>query len=318
MKTIRCALALALCLGLLLASCGALAESFSARQVARCEEYVNLREEPDSKSRSLDRVYIGEVVMARRYNSSFSYCCYNGQYGYIRSEYLTSKIEPWSDGAFYVTNCNEYISLRKMPERGAEVRAKIPLGETLDEIYYNDGGDTSGKYVYVKYNGKYGFVLWDYLSTARRRESKAMAARQIAHCDEYVNLREEPSSKSRSLGRVYIGEVVMATPYNDTFSYCCYNGQYGYIMSEYLTSKIEPWSDGTFYVTNCKEYISLRKMPVKGSEVLAKIPLGATLDAIYYHDGGYTNDSFVYVKYKGKYGFVLWDYLEAKWYPDGQ
>jgi hypothetical protein len=24
------------------------------------------------------------------------------------------------------------------------------------------------------------------------------------------------------------------------------------------------------------------------------------------------------VKYKGKYGFVLWDYLAAKWYPGGQ
>ena len=66
MKAIRCALALLLCLGLLLGNCGALAESFSARQVAWCDEYVNLREEPDSKSRSLDRVYIGEVVMAKQ------------------------------------------------------------------------------------------------------------------------------------------------------------------------------------------------------------------------------------------------------------
>ena len=72
MKTIKCVLALVLCLALLLGNCGALAESFSARQVAWCDEYVNLREEPDSKSRSLDRVYIGEVVMAKRYNSSFS------------------------------------------------------------------------------------------------------------------------------------------------------------------------------------------------------------------------------------------------------
>lgn len=318
MKTIKRALALALCLGLLLGSCCALAESFSARQVAWCDEYVNLREEPDSKSRSLDRVYIGEVVMAKRYNSSFSYCCYNGQYGYIRSEYLNSRIEPWSEGTFYVANCNEYISLRKMPERGAEVRARIPLGAKLDAIYYHDGGDTSGNYVYVKYNGKHGFVLWDYLSADRSRPSKAMAARQVARCDEYVNLRQAPSSKARSLDRVYIGEVVMATPYDNTFSYCCYNGQYGYIMSEYLTSKIEPWSEGTFYVTNCNEYISLRRMPVKGSEVLAKIPLGATLDAIYYHDGGDTSDKYVYVKYNGKHGFVLWDYLAARYYPGGQ
>ena len=320
MTAIKRSFALALCLCLLLGCCGALAESFHARQIDWCDEYVNLREEPDSKSRSLDRVYIGEVVMATRYNSRFSYCCYNGQYGYILTEYLNSNIKPWSDGTFHVTNCNEYISMRKMPEKGADVRAKIPLGATLDAIYYNDGGDTYGKYVYVKYNGKYGFVLWDYLTSGRGRheDSGSMKARQIDWCDEYVNLREEPDSKSRSLDRVYIGEVVMATPYNSKFSYCCYDGQYGYILTEYLNSNIKPWSEGTFYVTNCNEYISLRKMPVKGSDVLARIPLGATLDAIYYHDGNYTADKYVYVKYNGKHGFVLWEYLAAEWHEGGQ
>lgn len=320
MKMIKRSFVLALCLCLLAGVNVALAESFKARQIDFCDEYVNLREEPDSKSRSLERVYIGEVVMAAPYNRSFSYCCYNGQYGYIRSEYLSSNIRPWSDGTFHVANCKEYISLRKMPEKGADVRARIPLGATLDEIYYHDGGDTSDSFVYVKYKGQYGFVLWDYLASGRRGESgsKAMSARQIDFCDEYVNLREEPDSKSRSLERVYIGEVVMASPYNSTFSYCCYNGQFGFIRSEYLNSSIQPWSEGTFYVTNCNEYISLRKMPLKGSDVIKRIPLGATLDKIYYHDGGDKTDSYVYVKYKGDYGFVLWDYLAAEWHRDGQ
>lgn len=201
--------------------------------------------------------------------------------------------------------------------KGADALARIPLGATLDAIYYHDGGDTSGQYVYVKYKGKYGFVLWDYLA-AEWHEDGAMAARQVDRCREYVNLREKPDSKARSLEEVYIGEVVMAVPYDDAYSYCCYNGQFGFIRSEYLSADIQPWSDGTFYVTNCNEYISLRRMPLKGSDVLARIPLGATLDAIYYHDGGDTSDQFVYVKYDGKCGFVLWDYLAAEWHEGGQ
>jgi hypothetical protein len=59
-------------------------------------------------------------------------------------------------------------------------------------------------------------------------------------------------------------------------------------------------------------------MPMKSADVLARIPLGATLDEIYYHDGGDTTDCFVYVKYKGQYGFVLWDYLAAEWHEGGQ
>lgn len=164
MKTIRRAFILMMCLCLLAGSCCALAETYYARQIDWCNEYVNLRERPDSKSRSLCQVYIGEVVMASYYNDAFSYCCYNGQYGYIRSEYLNSNIQPYSEGVFYVTNCREYISLRKMPYKGADVRARIPLGETLDAIYYHDGGYTPGSFVFVKYNGQYSFVLWDYLA----------------------------------------------------------------------------------------------------------------------------------------------------------
>ena len=318
MKTIKRSLALILFLCLLLVGCEALAEGFSARQIDFCKEYVNLREKPDSESRSLAKVYIGEVVMATPYNGAFSYCCYNGQYGYIRSEYLNANIQSWSEGTFYVTNCREYISLRRMPMKSAYVLARIPLGARLDRIYYHDGGDTSDSFVYVKYNGQYGFVLWDYLTARSQKSSGSMTARQIDRCDEYVNLREKPDSKSRSLAQVYIGEVVMAAPSDGGFSYCCYNGQFGYIRSEYLSANIQPWSEGTFYVTNCKEYISLRRMPLKSADVLARIPLGATLDGIYYHDGGDTSDSFVYVNYNGKYGFVLWDYLAAEWHEGGQ
>ena len=164
MRAIKRSFALALCLCLLLGSCGTLAESFSARQIDFCKEYVNLRERPDSKSRSLGQVYIEEVVVAAPYDDAFSYCSYNGQYGYIRSEYLNANIQPWSEGTFYVTNCREYISLRRMPMKSADVLARIPLGATLDEIYYHDGGDTTDCFVYVKYKGQYGFVLWDYLA----------------------------------------------------------------------------------------------------------------------------------------------------------
>ena len=92
MKTIKRAIVLVMCLCLLAGTVGAFADSFKARQIDRCDEYVNLREEPDSRSRSLERVYIGEVVMATPYNRTFSYCCYNGKYGYIRSEYLNANI----------------------------------------------------------------------------------------------------------------------------------------------------------------------------------------------------------------------------------
>lgn len=143
-------------------------------------------------------------------------------------------------------------------------------------------------------------------------------SRQIAFCNEYVTLRAKPSGSAKAIKQVEVGEVVMAAPYNSEFSYCCYDGKFGYIKNQYLSSNIQPWSEGTFYVTNCKEYISLRTMPMKDADVRVRIPVGARLDAVYYHDGAYNPDSFVYVKYNGQCGFALWRYIAPVYYPGAQ
>ena len=148
--------------------------------------------------------------------------------------------------------------------------------------------------------------------------ARTFYSRQIAFCNEYVTLRAKPSGSSKALKQVDVGEVVMAAPYNSEFSYCCYDGQFGYIKNQYLSSNIQSWSEGTFYVTNCKEYISMRTMPKKDADVRMRIPVGATLDAIYYHDGGYDPKQFVYVKYNGQCGFVLWNYLAPVYHPGWQ
>lgn len=142
--------------------------------------------------------------------------------------------------------------------------------------------------------------------------------RQIDFCNEFVTLRAKPSGSARAVLEVDVGEVVMAAPYNSEFSYCCYDGRFGYIKNRYLSADIQPWSEGSFYVANCKEYISLRTMPLRNADVRARIPVGARLDAVYYHDGGYDPKSFVYVKYNGQYGFALWQYIAPVYVPGGQ
>lgn len=163
MKQMMKILALAVALTLLCAAVGAFAEAFNPRQIDFCNEYVTLRAKPSSSSKALDRVPLGDVVMASPYNSEFSYCCYNGQYGYIKRQYLSSSIHTYSDGRFRVARCNSYISLRSMPITSATVLAKVPLGATFDAIFYADGGYDPNAFAYVRYNGMYGWVLWRYL-----------------------------------------------------------------------------------------------------------------------------------------------------------
>lgn len=60
---------------------------------------------------------------------------------------------------------------------------------------------------------------------------------QIVNCKNYVSLRESRSTKSARLAKVPLGAVVFAFPEDsgeNGFTWCVYQDEYGYILSEYL------------------------------------------------------------------------------------
>ena len=64
---------------------------------------------------------------------------------------------------------------------------------------------------------------------------------QVVNCNEWVSLRERPSSSSPRLVKVSLGSIVSNCRYDgDNWVYCEFDGYAGYIMAEYL----EP-SDGS-------------------------------------------------------------------------
>lgn len=59
---------------------------------------------------------------------------------------------------------------------------------------------------------------------------------QVINCNEWISLREYPDVNSQRLARIPLGEYVYECRwYSDDFVYGCYNGQYGYMLTEYLT-----------------------------------------------------------------------------------
>ncbi|MBR5257519.1 MAG: SH3 domain-containing protein, partial [Clostridia bacterium] len=83
-------LALALCLGLLLSLLPAFAAGITPiMQVVKCNEYVSLREKPDTKSNRIYKVHLGELVTnCSADENGFVRCEWNGRTGYILYEYL--------------------------------------------------------------------------------------------------------------------------------------------------------------------------------------------------------------------------------------
>ena len=156
-------LALAMLLTMLPAQ--ARGEYLGRLRVINCEEWVSLRARPDKSSARLATVPLGAYVEGYYYNSEFVECCYNGQWGYILSTYLSNgntSSSASSHGGNYlgkmtVINCNEFVTLRASPSTSARAVTRVAKGEAVDAYYYN------GTFARCYYNGLEGYILSRYL-----------------------------------------------------------------------------------------------------------------------------------------------------------
>ena len=143
----------------------------------------------------------------------------------------------------------------------------------------------------------------------------------VVNCDNWVTLREHPSTSAATVTRVPYGENVDAYAYNDRFVECYYNGLHGYILSNYLAEGLsrdyqrytpgdetEQNTDydnylGSLRVINCNNWVTLRANPSTKASSVTRIPLGARVEA-YKYDG-----QFYECYYNGMHGYVLSKYL---------
>ena len=149
--------------------------------------------------------------------------------------------------------------------------------------------------------------------------------------------------KARDGSEVYVFYTTHGTGRrNSIWAYCDYDGTVGYIRYENLIRETysrypyydydededlddgEDWYDYCYYVSpedafeylsetfgylgtqsviNCKYWVSLREQPDSTSPRLAKVPLGAKVEAFMY------DDCWTLCRYGGSYGFIQSDYL---------
>lgn len=122
--------------------------------VYNCNEWISLREYPDSSSSTLARVPLGAIVMLKEpKNRNFALVKYKGTTGWALKEYLTTEYL-----AYYVVNCNEWVSLRAEPSVDSERLSKIPWGAEVRFVREAENG-----FKYVAYRGQLGYVPNEYV-----------------------------------------------------------------------------------------------------------------------------------------------------------
>ncbi len=257
MKKLRLFAALALALALLTGLCVAQAAQayydygntydylIGAMEVVNCQSWTSLRSYPDTDAPRLMRVPLGAVVTNCYYqDEKYTYCEYNGVGGYILNNNLSFIYGPYGYeysvddymGNCQIVNCASYAVLRDYPSTSANQLVRVPLGEIVTNVFYQDE-----RFCYCIYNGVEGYILRNNLSwvsggsEAQTYDSTWIGDAWIVNCGSWASLRELPDTSSYRLAKVPLGEKVTNCYYvNDRFACCTWNGMTGYILVENL------------------------------------------------------------------------------------
>ena len=257
MKKARVLTALVLALALLTGLCAASASQayydygtsydylIGAMEVVNCQSWTSLRMYPDSYSTRLMKVPLGAVVTNCYYqDEKYTYCEYNGVGGYILTNNLSfiyghvgyEYSEDDYVGNCQIVNCQSYASLRDYPSTNANLLVRVPLGEIVTNVFYQDE-----RFCYCIYNGIEGYILSNNLSwvsggnEAAAYDSTWIGDAWIVNCGSWASLRELPDTSAYRLAKVPLGDKVTdCYLVNDRFACCTWRGQVGYILIDNL------------------------------------------------------------------------------------
>ncbi len=212
----------------------AFADVLPNQQVTKCNSWVSLRKDPSTTAQRLAKVPLGATVKSCVREGEFVKCTYSGKTGYILAKYLknasSGSTPAGADlyGEARVVNCAKYVSLRATPDTSSTRLQKVPLG-----AYVIAKGSASNGFVQVEYKGENGYILSAYLKKTNTGNI-ALADQKVAGCENWVSLRETPSTSAYRLAKVPLGAKVTNCVRNGAFVHCTYNGQSGYILAKYL------------------------------------------------------------------------------------
>jgi len=216
-----------------------------AMEVVNCQSWTSLRMYPDSHSTRLMKVPVGAVVTNCYYqDDKYTYCEYNGVGGYILSNTLSFIYGPigyeYSEedylGNMQIVNCQSYASLRDYPSTSANLLVRVPLGEIVTNVFYQDD-----RFSYCIYNGIEGYILNNNLawlsggSEASTYDTTWIGDAWIVNVASWASLRELPDTSAYRLAKIPLGDMVTNCYYvNDRFACVTWNGLVGYVLVDNL------------------------------------------------------------------------------------
>ena len=214
---------------------------------------VSIRSAASTDADKLD-VLVGSYSITRTGvgDNGWSKVDYNGQTGYIKSEYLTTtKPAAASDSTQQTTKETVYatagVNIRAKASADADVIGTLIAGYSITRTSDSNGWSK------VDYNGQTGYIKSDYLTTTKPQvtesnqtssssntsssKSDIEEVKETVYATAGVNIRAKASADADKIGTLAAGGSITRTGKTSSgWSRVDYNGQTGYIKSDYLTT----------------------------------------------------------------------------------
>lgn len=223
----------------------------------------------------------------------------------------------------YVANVKTSIYFRSQPtEVDSNIICEIPLRTAISFIENVDA-----VFAKIIYNGQEGYVKREYLSSTMPAAPAPSAAdgntsvssyKYIANVKNSVYFRSQPTElDSNIMGEIALGvKVGYIERTNNVFSKIYYNGKYGYVKTQYLSSSSPGSSSSSsasggsvqsyVMVSNVKTSIYFRSSPSENSSnIICEIPVNTVVGFV-----ERTNNVFSKIYYNGRYGYAKSEYLQ--------
>ena len=186
------------------------------------------------------------------------------------------------------------------------------IGARQDQVVYTDGTGRfyiSNGYLYwvddKEHSGDACYFEKDN-SSPTSEDGYDGSTLYIAGCDVSITLRSEPSTSAAEISQIPVYSAVnYISSLDNGFSMVSYNGQTGYVLSDYLdTYEPQVYTGMKCTVANCRKSITLRTSASSTAEDILQLPLGTIVDYIDSSING-----FYLVNYNGIMGYAKADYL---------
>ena len=204
--------------------------AYDTYYVVNCRESITLRTEPSVYASEICQMPLGSAVSyLGSAENGFYHVKYNGMTGYALASYLSTA---YTSGysTYWVVNCKQSITLRKVPSTDGPEICQMPLGAAVTFVSRADNG-----FYCVEYQGQTGYALASYLSADAYYGGYTSTVCQVVNCRESITLRISPSIYASEICQMPLGVCVNYLGFaGNGFYQVEYNGRVGYALASYL------------------------------------------------------------------------------------